>query len=811
MRRRSPPIDLPGLGGITTGPPPLFPPTFDLVASYSDWRRTWTHIVAGKFSNSPYSGLLFYEQSIGYSEFYETRGLGDIWLLQSHSDWRNSWTHIVPGRFNRPDFTGLLFYDPDAGLVALYDTDGTGDITPPLREYSGWRSSWTHITTVRIPGSDYSGVVFYDQAAGYGEIYGCNGSGELELIIEDDTWRTSWTHIVGDPKVGTALLFYEGATADAEFHSIEGDGQGHFNLSAPLKYAGPQGPVPLPPATEIIAGNFGSAESGFFLNDRPSGHATFVFYNAPGDNPGYISLSGESYDNWSTSWDIIVPGKFWAADPEDLLFQNGFTDLLFYDHANGYGEFYLHEPYKPICEEKLEGYVIPDSVAPGDAIEFHVNSRVGPYLIKIYRQDLGEVLMTTIRDIQQFSQPFPIGRQAYRDGPGWPSVAEMVIPAENWPSGLYLARVETLPIVDPGGETNAPVAVSRSAFSGPPSYILDIPFVVRAANPGTQSRILFYIADATYQAYNFWGGRSLYGFTTEGGTVWSMGSTSDSPDDHQTPRAFRVARARPYKDAVGFPKWQYWEVPLIRWLAQHGINVEFCTGTDIHLDQIDQGGLLQNYRLLVSVGHDEYWSKEMRDNVESFATNGGNVAFFSGNVCWWQIRFDPTVERQICYKDARFDPLKSGLATVNWYDKPVNRPETDLTGVSYYNPAESAFQYCVLEPDHWVFAGVDFTFPYFGVYFVPNTAEFHSVVGPKIEKDRYQTGRLKSPANFVRLATLPSLDHPDSTDANSAAGTMGIFTKGKGQVFTVGTQNWSFGLSEERISQITVNVFSQLG
>ncbi len=65
------------------------------------WRATWTHIVAGKFSDAPYDGLLFYEQSNGYAEFWETDGYGGVSFLKSHSDW--SWTHIVP-------YTGRSFY-----------------------------------------------------------------------------------------------------------------------------------------------------------------------------------------------------------------------------------------------------------------------------------------------------------------------------------------------------------------------------------------------------------------------------------------------------------------------------------------------------------------------------------------------------------------------------------------------------------------------------------------------------------------------------------------------------------------------------
>jgi len=81
-----------------------------------------------------------------------------------------------------------------------------------LREYDGWRPSWTHITTTRLPDSDYSGLVLYDQAAGRGEILRCTGAGNMELFKASDGWRTSWTHVVGDFMSGSALLFYEAPT-----------------------------------------------------------------------------------------------------------------------------------------------------------------------------------------------------------------------------------------------------------------------------------------------------------------------------------------------------------------------------------------------------------------------------------------------------------------------------------------------------------------------------------------------------------------------------------------------------------------------
>jgi hypothetical protein len=781
---------------------------------HTGWRQTWTHIVAGKFSNAPFNALLFYEQSNGYAEFYETNGFGQTTFLQSYTGWRTSWTHIVSGAFYGLERTGLLFYDQAAGFAAIYDTDGHGNLVFPPREYSGWRPSWTHITTIRLPESakksDFSAILLYDQTAGHGEILECDGEGGLNLIVEADGWRTSWTDVVGDSFCGNGVLFYEQPTSHGEVYVVTGNENTGFGFEQAAQNES------LPPATYIIPGNFGWADPSFLFYDRPNGRVTFVFFQ-PRFVDGTIVIGGgeirsdpnnsniESYDGWRTSWDIIVPGNFWEPDPEYVKFQNGFTDLLFYERADGYSEFYLHEPFEAIPAENLEGYVSPGSVVPGETINFYVNSRIGPYTIHVYRQDSDEVFMTGIRSVRQFPQPFPIRRLDYRDGPAWPAVAELTIP-ENWRSGLYLARVEA------------------SSVQAPP---LDIPFVVRAQNPGSQSKILLCIPDATYAAYNFWGGRSLYGFTTRGLSFWSYGPSLDPyRGNYQIPRSFRVALARPYRN--GFPKWQQWEVPLIRWLARQGIPVELCTGTDLHKDQANHTNLLKSYRLLVSVGHDEYWSKEMRDNVEGFAYLGGNVVFLSGNVCWFQVRYDLNVQSQICYKDARFDPYNPGwreLVTVNWYDQPVYRPETSLTGVSYLGALDQYPAYKI--PDrtraHWVFK--DVISRVFGIYIVPGDPTFKSVVG--YETDHRQPN---SPPNFCTLAEVPSkikfVDGKwvpqDFNDPNPViAATMGIFeTKGKGQVLTVGTINWSLGLNEaldqndplwNDIDQITRNIFDRLG
>ena len=60
--------------------------------------------------------------------------------------------------------------------------------------------------------------------------------------------------------------------------------------------------------------------------------------------------------------------------------------------------------------------------------------------------------------------------------------------------------------------------------------------------------------------------------------------------------------------------------------------------------------VLEGHRLFVSVGHDEYWSWGMRDALDAFTDAGGNAAIFSGNTCFWQVRFDDAHRSMTCFK-----------------------------------------------------------------------------------------------------------------------------------------------------------------
>jgi hypothetical protein len=213
--------------------------------------------------------------------------------------------------------------------------------------------------------------------------------------------------------------------------------------------------------------------------------------------------------------------------------------------------------------------------------------------------------------------------------------------------------------------------------------------VVRSAEPGTQARILVAIPFPTFHAYA-WGG------LPDASPYWN-----EQPD-----RGRRVSLHRPCPNGPG------WEAPILQWLAGSGYAVEYCSGFDLH-DGLD---LLGAYQLLVCIGHDEYWTAGMRDTAERFLAAGGNIAFLTGNTCWWQFRLEDDGRTFVCYRDAAEDPLAGAddaHVTVEWSSAPVNRPENALTGTSFRRGAGcwgntavmAVAAWTVAFADHWAFEG----------------------------------------------------------------------------------------------------------
>jgi len=195
----------------------------------------------------------------------------------------------------------------------------------------------------------------------------------------------------------------------------------------------------------------------------------------------------------------------------------------------------------------------------------------------------------------------------------------------------------------------------------------------------------------SWQAYNDWAGYNLY----------------NGANGAYATRARVVSFDRPYARGDGQADFLGLEFPLIMMMEQLGLDVTYITDVDTHT----RPQLLANHKMWFSLGHDEYWSKEMRDGVEGARDKGVNLAFLGANAAFRQIRFEPSAigpnRHQVCYKSASEDPIHATnpvLTTVNWRDAPVSRPESQMIGQQYEcNPVNADM--VVVDPTAWVFNG----------------------------------------------------------------------------------------------------------
>jgi hypothetical protein len=434
----------------------------------------------------------------------------------------------------------------------------------------------------------------------------------------------------------------------------------------------------------------------------------------------------------------------------------------------------------------IEGYADAVSVAAGEAVGLHVSTDAGRFDLEVYRE--GTVPQLMMRDGAISCGLYPVSPEAYAEGCGWPAAYRLHIPA-GWPGGAYRARVSAAGAAD-RGEAACAAKTERSVF-----------FVVRSARPGSTSRILLQYCTNTYAAYNNWGGHSLYAYNSRGRL-----------------RAHRVSFDRPglgYDDDCAVTTW---ELPFVRWAEAEGFPLEYATNYDLDA----RPEILEAYRLVLSVGHDEYWSAPMRDHLEAYVGRGGNVAFFSGNSVCWQVRLEQSGRAMRCHKEAvdedpEYLPGRHRLLTTRWSDPLVGRPENYLTGVgwgqggyhrSHGMHTEGSGAYTVRRADHWVFEGTG----------LRDGEEFgggSTIIGYETDGCLYEmgpdglprpTGADGTPLNFAILAQAPASLYA----GHAGTATMGLYTRG-GTVFTAGTTDWSHGLaSDPHVQRITRNLLGRL-
>lgn len=434
----------------------------------------------------------------------------------------------------------------------------------------------------------------------------------------------------------------------------------------------------------------------------------------------------------------------------------------------------------------LYSYTDKLSVIAGDELAFHCSTSAKDLSMEIMRY--GKVNEVVLRGKAFNAGSYAIPDRAASDGCNWPVATKISIP-ESWASGCYLA---TITAAEPESEKTLQ---SRCLF------------VVRSADPGTGSKVLLQLATNTYNAYTNWGGHSLYSYHDRDGL-----------------QGHRVSFDRPLSS-----QFEKWELPLVQWAERNGYQLEYAVNGDLEF----RPEILQHYRLVLSVGHDEYWSSAMRDHLEAFISGGGNVAFLSGNTCCWQVRSEDDGRALTCWKQwYNVDPVyrteDQHLLSTLWSHHLVNRPENELTGVGFlwggYHRSHGQFMdgpasFEVHRPDHWLFAGTDLgRNDRFGG---KDTIVGYECDGCEMEWKEglpVPTGRDGTPQNFQILATCPARWAPGDSHwydrfpkDRIGAAVFGVYEKG-GTVVTTGTTDWAHGLrgDDPHVTQITKNLFDRL-
>ena len=383
-------------------------------------------------------------------------------------------------------------------------------------------------------------------------------------------------------------------------------------------------------------------------------------------------------------------------------------------------------------DDAIDGYADQQSVLPGQSFRLYVSTtaksfRVDAFRFGWYSGHQARLVWASARVRGQRQTAVDITPGTHMVTAPWqPS---MTVDTTNWPPGSYLLRLD--------------------ASSGAERYV---PITVRSAS--TAGAVVILNDNTTWQAYNAWGGYSLY----------------QGPDGLPSDRGYAVSFDRPY-DGDGAVRFLAFDEATIA-LAEH-TGVRLAYETDVDIDR--HPGILAGARAVISLGHDEYYSLAMRNALLTARNAGTNLAFLGANAIYRHIRFAAGDRVVICYKVAAIDPLfgkDDADTTQQWRDPPDPRPESVITGVFYEcNPVSAPW--VVYDPSNWIFAGT-------GAY---KGESFPGMVGP--EYDRLNPG-VPFPRPMQVLAHSPLTCDGFSTYSDSVYYTV---ASGAG-VFASGTMRW---------------------
>lgn len=374
---------------------------------------------------------------------------------------------------------------------------------------------------------------------------------------------------------------------------------------------------------------------------------------------------------------------------------------------------YAERPFRaPPAIPRIWSYCDRLSYAPGETVQVSVCTNAPAYDVEVIRDGLKPVTVFARSGL----------RGQWRDTPddcsvtgcGWPVSLDIPVGAD-WPSGGYILRTRT------GGDMHEHL------------------FIIRPReDTDRRGRLLLVAATATWTAYNDWGGSNHYqGHCGPNGDRFSpvlstlrplaKGFVSlppdapravlpDDPPINSEPRYPHMewAYANGYSKKYMSSGWASFERHFVLWAEAEGYQLDIISQTDLHF----RPDLIDGYACIALVGHDEYWSWEMRDAIDSYVERGGRIARFAGNFMW-QIRLSDEGRTQTCYKYIARDEdpfMQTGpreRVTESWEAPEIGRPGAASFGLNATHGLYASWSGCsprgakgfpVYRPEHWAFA-----------------------------------------------------------------------------------------------------------
>lgn len=449
-------------------------------------------------------------------------------------------------------------------------------------------------------------------------------------------------------------------------------------------------------------------------------------------------------------------------------------------------------------------YAWPLTVRSGEELRLHVSSEHARFGVRLYRYGAA-VEEIPGQDAVYDGYDLPIGRPD--EAWGWPLYP--IALAKDLADGIYLA----VPV--PAGADGAlePVAAGPDVATRRDACL----FIVRR-QPLSGRPILVKLPTATYAAYNQLGGASTYAGATWVRDWHAQGYVASLQRPGNGGVGGRVMEGDapdPYARSSRRQVFAHWDAPFVAWLEGNGYPVSYCTDFDLEYDE----DLLARDALLLSAGHDEYWSARMRERLLSFVDRGGSVCFFAGDVACFEVRFAASGDRLFCGKMAGGSPEGDGSGRVGalWH---VNDPHDWLTmasgafGGGWWDGRRAIEAYQPVVPSHWIFDGV--AVPAEGISGGADTPVIgYETDGVRLERGsdppRLSEHRKGGSGGRVLLA-LGKLSAGWVAGYDQANAAIMIRTAPSGGiVFSVGSTDWPLALAADAaVSQITANVIDRL-